>query len=237
MRRLGGVGLLWLTLAFAGGSLASAGLKIDLAKIVVDQLPGYAVAEGMGINGPVSKEQFISLSSDPARVRAKLKGRFVRIYAHTFVRQDGGRAVVIAMQFDRPAASKGFVSGVREAAAAKGQVTPVPGLTDGGRSTLPPSDQVPVPLEQVFFRSGRLGFLFTVSGSQTLPDPSDEAVRLARIQAARVPHDVSSERDIADTFSYKLGYLLFPAAIVVLVFWFVRRRRRRRSPTVAVPEL
>ena len=126
MRRAGGVGLLLLALSSIAAP-ASAGLKIDLAKIVVDDVPGYVTVPGVGINGPLSKEQFISLSTDPARVRAKLKGRFVRIYAHTFVRQDRALAIVIGFQFDRPAASKGFVSGVRESTAAKGPVTPVPG--------------------------------------------------------------------------------------------------------------
>src|SRR5204863_7476474 len=93
-----------------------------------------------------------------------------------------------------------------------------------------PDAQVPVRTEHVCCRSGRLGFLVNVTGSQTMPDPSEEAVRLAGLQAARVPHDVASERDIAESVSFKLGYLLVPLAVVALVIWLLVRRRRSTAP-------
>ena len=212
----------------AAGPAAAVG-KINLGAIVVDELPGYVHITGQGVDGPITKEQFIGLSADPARVRKKLEGRFVRIFGRTFVRQDGGRAIVLGFQFGRPKASEGFVAGVHESLAAKGPVKPVPGLTDGGRSTQPPSEQIPVPIEQVFFRSGRLGFMLTVTGSQTLPDPSDEAVRLAGLQADRVPDDIASERDIADidvgkTIAILVGAFILAALVIALARREVRRQ-------------
>src|SRR4051812_16601682 len=97
MRRTGVLGLA-LGLALVA-SPASAKLRVDLPNIVVSNVEGYVPAPvGMGLNGPISKEQYIQLSGNPARVREAIKGRSLRIYARTFARLDGAIAVFMGFQ-------------------------------------------------------------------------------------------------------------------------------------------
>jgi hypothetical protein len=165
-------------------------------------------------------------------VRDAIKGRFLRIYARTFARVDGGVAVFMGFQLDRPEAAKRFLSGAQEGLKANGlAVTPVPGIPGAFRSTQPPTSDVPVPREQVFFRSGRLGFSVSVLAPPTENDPSAEVVRLARLQAANVPHDVASEKDITESSVYKAAPLILLVLVVAIGVLIISRRRRRPATT------
>lgn len=232
MRRTGAIALVALGLAFVA-SPVSAKLKIDLPKIVVSNIDGYVSAPaGMGLNGPVSKEQYIQLSGNSKRVRDAIAGRFLRIYARTFARPDGGVAVFMGFQLDRPEAAKRFLSGARDGLKVSGlAATPVAGIPGGFRTTQPPTSDVPVPREQVFFRSGRLGFSVSVLATPTQTDPGGEVVRLARLQADNVPSDVAAEKDITESSVYKSAPLILLVLVVVIVLLIVSRRRRRRPPT------
>ena len=235
MRRTGAIGLLALGLAFVAAPV-SAKLKIDLPKIVVSNVDGYVSAPaGMGLNGPISKEQYIQLSGNSKRVRDAIEGRFLRIYARTFARPDGGVGEFMGFQLDRPEAAKHFLSGARDGLKARGlSATPVPGIPGGFRSTQPPTGDVPVPREQVFFRSGRLGFSVSVLATPTQTDPAGEVVRLARLQADNVPSNVAGEKDITESSVYKAAPLILLGLVVVIVLLIVSRRRRGRpSPEPA----
>jgi hypothetical protein len=234
MRHTGVLGVLALGLALVA-SPASAKLKIDLPTIVVTNIDGYVPAPaGMGLNGPVSKEQYIQLSGNSTRVRDAIKGRSLRIYARTFARMDGGVAVFMGFQLDRPEAAKRFLAGAQEGLKANHlPVTPVPGIPGAIRTTQPPTSDVPVPREQVLFRSGRLGFSVSVLVTPTQTDPGGEVVRLARVQATNVPHDVASEKDITESSLYKSAPLILLILVVAIVLLIISRRRRRRTPAEA----
>jgi hypothetical protein len=236
VRRAMGLSLIALVLAL-GASPAAAGPKIDLPTIVLASVDGYGPAPaGIGMNGPISKEQYIQLSGNTKRVRDALKNRNLRIYARTFARLDGSLAMFMGFQLDRPKASKGFLDGVKDGLKAEGiATTPVPGLPGAVQATQPPSAEVPAPQEQVFFRSGRLGFSVSVIATGSGVDPKAEVVRLAKAQADNVPADVAAEKDIADSAAYKLAPWLLLALVVVVVLLLIARRRRRRGRAAAEP--
>jgi hypothetical protein len=211
---------------------ASAAGRVDLGAVVLDHIEGYTpAAPGIGLSGPLTDEQLAQLSPD-VKTRDYLKDG--RTYARTFVRTGGRQAVIAGFDFESVAGARAFLAGARESAGGTlGTVVPVPGL-EAFRVAVRPEKANNRSAQEVFLRSGPLGFVLALTDKPTAPVTDADVVDLALAQASAVPADVAATKDSAKSnpayaAGYAVGQIVGVLILVGIVVSVVTATRRRRS--------
>ena len=216
----------------------------DLGSIVIGNLAGYEPGlPGRGWSGPLTMEQLAELGIVPDVARRLLSSGDMT-YARSFVGPDEQTTVIVAFDCGSAFKARILATAARNGAAELGSVARVSGLDDAFRVEVSPDIAGGMSAQQLYFRSGQLGFYILMLDRQASPVTDARIMEVATAQAAVVPPGVGRAGEAQATVGVTLGRMLFvviafaltAGPIVLLVVVFTRRRRRRSAPAPWSPQ-
>jgi hypothetical protein len=151
---------------------------------------------------------------------------------------DGQVAVIVVFDCGSAFKARLFGAGARRGSGNLGPVRRVSGLDDAFRVAVSPDKAGGMSAQQVYFRSGQLGFFISMLATQSSPVTDAKIIEVANAQAYVVPPGVARAGEEVADVGVALGRMLFvviavalvAGPIVLLVVVSTRRGRRQDAP-------